>query len=135
MLRHVARAHYPVPSLDSAIVFSVEEDYQISFRVLVISAVRANSKSTPTPLAASLEHETINALGSTVWNRDLASIIKAGFLCDDCGLDTVSTGWCVAFAMELHEKGILAPKDTDLDLRWGNPDTVLEAIDRIVHTG
>jgi aldehyde:ferredoxin oxidoreductase len=79
------------------------------------------------------EYETVNSLGSRVWNRNLPSIIKGGYLCDDYGLDTISTGCAIAFAMELNEKGILTHKDTDLDLTWGNPDTVIEAIHRIAH--
>jgi len=79
------------------------------------------------------EYETVNALGARVWNRDLGSIIKADYLCDDYGLDTISTGASIAFAMELHEKGIITQKDTDLDLTWGNSDTVLELVARIAY--
>jgi len=80
-----------------------------------------------------LEYETVNALGARVWNRDLPSIIRADYLCDDYGLDTISTGASIAFAMELYEKGILTSKDTDLDLTWGDSDTVLELISRIAY--
>jgi aldehyde:ferredoxin oxidoreductase len=80
-----------------------------------------------------LEYESINALGARVWNRDLPSIIEADRLCDNYGLDTISTGACIAFAMELHEKGILTERDTDLDLSWGNSDTVIELVNRIAH--
>jgi aldehyde:ferredoxin oxidoreductase len=80
-----------------------------------------------------LEYESINALGARVWNRDLPSIIEADRLCDNYGLDTVSTGASIAFAMELHEKGILTENDTDLDLTWGNSDTVLELVNRIAY--
>ncbi len=79
------------------------------------------------------EYETINALGARVWNRNLPSIVKGGFLCDDYGLDTISTGCTIAFAMELFEKGIITRADTDLDLSWGNPDTIIEAIHRIAY--
>jgi aldehyde:ferredoxin oxidoreductase len=80
-----------------------------------------------------IEYESINALGARVWNRNLPSIIEGDRLCDDYGLDTISTGVCIAFAMELHEKGILTKNDTDLDLTWGNPETVIELIHRIAH--
>lgn len=84
-------------------------------------------------VALVFEYETVNALGARCWNRDLRSIIKADYLCDDYGLDTISTGASIAFAMELHEKGILTRNDTDLDLSWGNSDTVIELISRITH--
>jgi len=77
---------------------------------------------------AVIEYESINALGSRVWNRDLPSIIEGDRLCDDYGLDTISTGECIAFAMELYEKGILTKNDTEIDLKWGNPDTMIEMI-------
>jgi len=80
-----------------------------------------------------IEYESINALGARVSNRDLPSIIEADRLCDDYGLDTISTGASIAFAMELYEKGILSKNDTDLDLTWNNPDTVIELIHRIAH--
>jgi aldehyde:ferredoxin oxidoreductase len=80
-----------------------------------------------------LEYESINGLGARVWNRDLASIIEADRLCDNYGLDTISTGASIAFAMELHEKGLLTEQDTDLDLTWGNSDTVLELVNRIAY--
>jgi len=84
-------------------------------------------------VALVFEYETVNALGARVWNRDLPSIIRADHLCDDYGLDTISTGASIAFAMELNEKGILTRHDTDLDLAWGNSDTVIELISRIAY--
>jgi aldehyde:ferredoxin oxidoreductase len=80
-----------------------------------------------------VEYESLNSLGSRVWNRNLPSIIEGDRLCDDYGLDTISTGVSIAFAMELHEKGILTSADTDLDLTWGNSDTVIELIHRITY--
>jgi aldehyde:ferredoxin oxidoreductase len=78
-----------------------------------------------------IEYESINALGSRVWNRNLPSILEADRLCDDFGLDTISTGACIAFAMELHEKNILTSNDTKVDLSWGNSDSVLELVTMI----
>ena len=78
-----------------------------------------------------IEYESINALGSRVWNRNLPSILEADRLCDDYGLDTISTGACIAFAMELYEKNILTSNDTKVDLSWGNSDSVLELVTMI----
>ena len=78
-----------------------------------------------------IEYESINALGARVWNRDLPSIIEADRSCDDYGLDTISTGASIAFAMELYEKNILTKNDIDVDLTWGNPDSIIEMIRRI----
>jgi aldehyde:ferredoxin oxidoreductase len=55
------------------------------------------------------EYETVNSLGARIWNRNLPSVVKGGFLCDDYGLDTISAGCVIAFAMELYEKGVAKP--------------------------
>jgi aldehyde:ferredoxin oxidoreductase len=77
------------------------------------------------------EYETTNALGPMCWVSDPEAIIYANHLCNQYGLDTISTGVVVAFALELHEKGLL--DDPDLSLAWGDPETLLGLIDRIAH--
>ncbi len=77
------------------------------------------------------EYETTNALGPMCWVSDPEAIIYANHLCNEYGLDTISTGVVVAFAMELHEKGLL--DDLELSLEWGDPDTLLGLIERIAH--
>lgn len=52
------------------------------------------------------ELETVGLLGSNIQNNDLQSIINLNHLCDEYGLDTISFGSCVGFAMELNEKGL-----------------------------
>ena len=82
--------------------------------------------------ASSVEYETLNALGAGVMNRNLPALLKANVLCDDWGLDTISAGRTISFAMELVEKGILSQADCDgLDLAWGNYRTVLELLRRM----
>jgi len=67
----------------------------------------------------SVEYETLSALGAGIANPDLDSILFANRLCDDLGLDTISTGRSISFAMELWEKGILTAQDTGgLTLEW-----------------
>ncbi|MCL4424730.1 MAG: aldehyde ferredoxin oxidoreductase family protein, partial [Firmicutes bacterium] len=82
----------------------------------------------------SLEYETLNAFGAGVFNANLASIIKGNDLADRLGLDTVSAGRAVSFAMELYEKGLLTRAETDgLDLEWGNYETVLALLKKIAY--
>lgn len=81
---------------------------------------------------SSVEYETLNALGANVCNRDLPALLKANEICDDWGLDTISAGRAIAFAMELNEKGILTSQELEgLDLNWGNEHTILELLRRI----
>jgi aldehyde:ferredoxin oxidoreductase len=81
---------------------------------------------------SSLEYETLNALGAGVMNRNLPALIHANILCDDWGLDTISAGRTISFAMELVEKGILSARECEgLDLSWGNYRTMNELLRRI----
>ncbi|MBI3362478.1 MAG: aldehyde ferredoxin oxidoreductase family protein, partial [Chloroflexi bacterium] len=82
--------------------------------------------------ASSVEYETLNALGAGVMNRNLPALLQANVLCDDWGLDTISAGRAISFAIELVEKGILAEAECDgLDLAWGNCHTEIELLRRI----
>lgn len=81
---------------------------------------------------SSLEYETLNALGAGVGVSNLEAIIAANDRCDRLGLDTISTGRVISFAMELFEKGVLTVSDTGgLPLHWGNYHTVLKLIELI----
>ncbi|MEW6623344.1 MAG: aldehyde ferredoxin oxidoreductase family protein [Bacillota bacterium] len=75
------------------------------------------------------EYETINALGPMVGNRDIESVIYGNLLCNEMGIDTISTGVVIAFAMECKEKGYL--NNEKLSLEWGNAKEIMELIKMI----
>ncbi|MCK4793131.1 MAG: aldehyde ferredoxin oxidoreductase family protein [Desulfobacteraceae bacterium] len=78
------------------------------------------------------EYETIYAFGPLLGITDKSFIIDANALCDYYGIDTISTGACVAFACELFEKGIISTSDTDgLELVWGNKKSIFSLIEKI----
>ncbi len=78
------------------------------------------------------EYETIAALGSLCLIDSLEAIAEANYLCNNYGLDTISTGNVIAFAIEAFERGYITEEDTGgLKLRWGDPDTMLTLIDMI----
>jgi aldehyde:ferredoxin oxidoreductase len=78
------------------------------------------------------EYETIGTLGGECMVDDLAAICKANELCNRYGLDTISTGSIIAFAMEAYEKGILTRQDTDgIDLVWGNGEGMVEMVHKM----
>lgn len=78
------------------------------------------------------EYETIAALGSDCGIDDLVAIAKAGELCNAYGMDTISAGAVIAFAMECFEKGILSPADTDgLPLNFGNAQAMVQMVEKI----
>lgn len=84
------------------------------------------------PESAGPEYETVGMLGGMCLVDDLEAIAKANELCNRYGLDTISTGAVIAFAMEAFERGIITPSDTGgIDLRFGNADALIEMIERI----
>ena len=78
------------------------------------------------------EYETVGSLGPMCDISDLGAITYANNLCNEYGLDTISTGSTIAFAMECFEKGILTPEETEgLEIKFGEADAVVELIHRI----
>jgi aldehyde:ferredoxin oxidoreductase len=78
------------------------------------------------------EYETLAAFGTMTLVDDVEAIIKANDLCNRYGLDTISAGATVAFAMECYERGLLSPQDTEgLDLRWGSAPGMIAAIEKL----
>ncbi len=94
--------------------------------------VRVEGKYEVSPEYGGPEYETIASLGSCLGIDDLEAIAKGNELCNRYGLDTISTGVSIAFAMECFENGLLSLSDTEgLDLRFGNAGAMLEMIERI----
>jgi len=80
------------------------------------------------------EYETTYSLGSTLGIDYLPAVIAADRMCDEYGIDTMSAGVAIGFAMELYEKGILTKKDTDgLDLKFGNHGILLEMLRKMTY--
>jgi aldehyde:ferredoxin oxidoreductase len=78
------------------------------------------------------EYETIASLGTMLLIDDLPGIAYVGHLCNRYGLDTISTGTTIAFAVYLFEKGVLKLTDTDgIELKWGDADTVIKLVEKI----
>ncbi len=75
------------------------------------------------------EYETAYALGSSCGIFDLAPVIAADQLCDLLGMDTISVGVTISFAMECFQKGLLTLEDTGgIDLSFGNAEAVMQLI-------
>lgn len=80
------------------------------------------------------EYESAGALGAGCGVTDPMALLKANELCNRYGLDTVSTGSVIQWAMECYEKGLLSTEETGgLRLEWGNGETVIELIQKIAH--
>jgi len=80
------------------------------------------------------EYETIASLGSLCAIDNLPAIAKGNALCSAYGLDTISTGVSIAFAMECFERGIITEKDTGgIKLNFGNAEAMLQMVEMIAH--
>lgn len=80
------------------------------------------------------EYETIGLMGSNLGIDDIEAVAQANLLCDDLGIDTISAGNVIGWAMECYEKGIFTKKDTGgLDLKFGNVEATFTLIDKIAH--
>jgi aldehyde:ferredoxin oxidoreductase len=79
------------------------------------------------------EYETLASFGSYCAVDNLAAIAHANMLCNAHGVDTITAGATIAFAMECFEKGIIGPEQTDgLELRFGDADAMLAALTALV---
>jgi len=79
-----------------------------------------------------IEHESVWALGPNCGLVDLPAIMEAGLLCDRLGIDTMTAGGAISWAMEMTQRGELTKGDTDgLDFSFGNADVLREAVLKI----
>ncbi len=86
------------------------------------------------PLYGGPEYETISTFGSYCGVSDLSAVALASQMCNMYGVDTISCGATIAFAMECFEKGIIDGRHTgSLDLRFGDADAMLEVLDQILN--
>jgi len=73
------------------------------------------------------EYETQASFGSMCLNNNTESIAMANHICNSYGLDTISAGGVIAFAIECYENGLITKADTDgIELTWGNHRSIVE---------
>lgn len=78
------------------------------------------------------EYETLAALGSNCGVDNVEAVMKGNEICARYGIDTISAGVAVSFAMECYERGILTKADTGgLELNFGNAGAMVEMVERI----
>ena len=88
------------------------------------------------PYAISNEHrpeyETLASFGMMALNDNIESIIKANGICSGYGLDTISAGVTITFAIECYQNGLLTKEQTDgLELAWGNHAAIIAALEKL----
>ncbi|MFC1988786.1 aldehyde ferredoxin oxidoreductase family protein [Chloroflexota bacterium] len=78
------------------------------------------------------EYETLAAFGTMCLNNNVESVIKANDICNRYGLDTISTGCTVAFAIECYENGLITKEDTGgIELTWGNHAAIIDITEQL----
>lgn len=81
---------------------------------------------------AGLDYESLFALGPNCGIGELPPIIKLAQLCDELGIDTMSTGVVVSWAMECYQRGILTKEECDgLELEFGNDQAAIALVEKI----
>jgi aldehyde:ferredoxin oxidoreductase len=78
------------------------------------------------------EYESLWVFSAPIDSTSIEATIRADQLCDDLGIDTISTGGCIGFAYELYEHGIINRNDTDgLELVYGDHQTMVKLVQKI----
>jgi aldehyde:ferredoxin oxidoreductase len=79
------------------------------------------------------EFETLALIGTNLMIGNGESLVKINRLCDRLGLDTISTGGVIAWAMEAYEKGLIRAEDLGFELKWGDGEAVLRLVEMIAY--
>ncbi|MBA4179912.1 MAG: aldehyde ferredoxin oxidoreductase [Anaerolinea sp.] len=78
------------------------------------------------------EYESLAALGTNLGVDDIVALCKSNEICNYLGMDTISAGSTIAWAMEAYEKGVLTPEDTDgVKLEFRDGDAVVKMLQMI----
>ena len=73
------------------------------------------------------EYETLASFGTLCLNNNVESIAMCNHICNSYGMDTISAGAVIAFAIECYENGIITKKDTKgIELTWGNHKAIVD---------
>ncbi len=78
------------------------------------------------------EYETVAAFGPLCMNFDIDTVVRANHFCNTHGIDTMSAGVSIAFAMHLYEKGVLTKEKAGMEIKWGDSAVILKLLDMII---
>ena len=78
------------------------------------------------------EYETAAMLGSNVGVSDFSAVLRANQMCDELGIDTISTGNLIGVVIEAYESGAISLADLDgTPIHWGDAGQVLSLVEKI----
>ncbi len=87
-----------------------------------------NPNDSTTEIESMIEYETLGLLGGNLGVSDPIEVLQMNYLCDELGLDTITTGSVIGFAMEAFERGILSVNDVGFDLSFGDAEAAMKLI-------
>ena len=76
------------------------------------------------------EYETAWALGAQCGVSDLDALIKASWMCNDLGVDTISMGATISAAMELYEMGAISDNEAGMEMNFGSGDALVSLVEK-----
>ena len=78
------------------------------------------------------EYETLASFGAMCLNNNAESIAMANYICNRYGIDTISAGCTIAFAIECYENGLITKEDTDgIELTWRNHRAIVTMTEKL----
>ncbi|MDA0269528.1 MAG: aldehyde ferredoxin oxidoreductase family protein [Chloroflexi bacterium] len=110
-----------------------EEDAGVTRKGVKI-AVDPQGRYRVDPKYGGPEYESLASLGPNLGVDDIIAVCKSNEVCNYLGMDTITAGATIAWAMECYEKGILTVEDTDgIKLQFSNGDAVVQMLERIAY--
>jgi aldehyde:ferredoxin oxidoreductase len=79
------------------------------------------------------EYETVAAFGPLCMNFDIDTVVRANHFCNRHGIDTMSAGVSIAFAMHLYELGLLTKEKAGMEIKWGDGAVILKLLEMIIN--
>ncbi|MCJ7625489.1 MAG: aldehyde ferredoxin oxidoreductase family protein, partial [Anaerolineaceae bacterium] len=118
-------------SFDELLKFRVKKDacWRCPIACWGTSSVEYSGKQI---VAHQPEYETASAFGTMTMNNDYPSLIVSNDICNRYGLDTISAGGCIAFAIECFEEGLIGLEETGgIELRWGDHEAMNAMLEKM----
>ena len=85
------------------------------------------------PVEIGVEYETAALLGANLGLQNISDVVRANYLADELGLDTISAGSVIAFVLEAHQRGLVTKRQLGLEPKFGDLGTVLKLLTMIAH--
>jgi aldehyde:ferredoxin oxidoreductase len=118
---------------DEVIKYQMKKDGCYGCPVACGGIAQIEEGSYPVARAKRPEYETLVAFGTMCLNESVESIIRASDICNRYGMDTISAGTVIAFAMECYDRGIIGKEETEgIELNWGKSSAILELLEKMV---